>query len=128
MTVRLFALFLSIIFFSGCQSGEVYISPPLTTRVVDADTGKGIGAVQVTMWSIEIPSIRGEGVTGNDGSISLPRLTGNPSAGFPFSMDRVHLPAMVRFEKQGYKLLELNSTIDTQYFNGTKDVKLVRVF
>lgn len=109
---------------AGCQTGEVFISPPLTAHVVDAVTGLPIEGVEVVMWSSELPTARQSGITNRDGTVNLPRLIGRFDSAFPFVSDRVLRPAIARFEKAGYTPRDIKSDPDGAYFSGALAVSL----
>ncbi len=116
-----------LLLLAACQTGEVFISPPLKARVVDGITGSAIESVVVTMWSSEVPTTRQSGITDRNGEVSLPRLVGHLNAALPFVTDRILPPAVARFEKPGYVPKELNSGTDTPYFAGAEAVRLLPV-
>jgi hypothetical protein len=109
---------------SACQTGEVFISPPLGARILDSRTNMPVENVQVTMWSSEQPEVRETGMSGKDGVVSLPRLKGRLKTAFPFVSDRIVPPAVVRFEANGYVSREITSDTGYPYFAGTQPVEL----
>ncbi len=108
----------------ACRSGEVFMSPPLTASVVDAQTGAPVERAIVTMWSTADTSVRVGGRSDGDGRINLPRLVGRKAIMFPFVADPRPSATIVRFEKAGYVPKEINDEADMVYFTGQKFVEL----
>ena len=109
---------------AACQTGMVYVSPPLHTRVIDAVTEAPIANVSVTMWSTEVQDARQRGLTDRSGFVDLPRLKGHLSVAFPFVGDRVVPPAIARFEVHGYISKEVSSGTGAAYFDGAAPIRL----
>ncbi len=109
---------------AACQTGEVFVSPPLNAVVIDGRTGAPLEKVMVTMWSTEDTAARQEGGSDGAGVVKLPRLVGRLHAALPFVADRVLPPAIARFERPGYVAKEINSSTDAIYFAGAKVVEL----
>jgi len=113
------------LFLTACQTGDVFISPPLNARVIDGRTGTPLDKVNVTMWSTEDLSARQVGISDDTGTVMLPRLVGRLDIAFPFMGDRViPPPTMARFEKPGYMPKEINSDADRTNFGGEKPIEL----
>jgi hypothetical protein len=115
----------SLILLAGCQSGEIYLSPPLNTRVLDEKTKLGIQGVRVSMRSVVVGSPLAEGTTSSDGHIFLPRIKGRVSIGFPFTNDIVLPLSVVDFKKEGCEPVEIKSDTGLDYFQGIKSIELV---
>ena len=111
-------------FLSGCQTGEVFVTPPLNARILDSRTNLPIENVQATIWSSEQPEARETGLSNKDGVVRLPRLKNKLEMAFPFVSDRVAPPSVVRFEAKGYVSKEMNSDTGYPYFAGTQPVEL----
>ena len=118
--LRVALLLVSTVLLAACQTGEMFVSPPLYTKVIDASTGIPVANVAVTMWSTEQPEIRQTGNTDKNGIIDFPRLTGRVRTAFPLVADRILPGAIVRFEANGYAPKEINSDRDRHLFDGPR--------
>jgi hypothetical protein len=110
----------------GCQTGEVYVTPPLHGKVIDSESGAPLADVVVTVWSTEQPDLRQTGKSDEQGGINLPGLKGRLRSTFPFVADRVMPPAIARFEAEGYVPKQIDSNADYLLFEGKRPIRLMR--
>jgi len=76
------------------------------------------------MWSSDIAGSYETGVSDQNGLVDLPPLRGRATATFPFVMDPIIGPAMVRFEAKGYVSREISEAGDRDLFDGSDVVQL----
>jgi hypothetical protein len=109
---------------TGCETGEIFLSPPLHVHVVDASSALPIEGASVTVESPEDPAAREHGVSDAQGVVDLPGLRGK--ARTFLSMDRVLAPAEMTIDAVGYCMKRVLEGPNRNVFSGAEPVKLIR--
>jgi 5-hydroxyisourate hydrolase-like protein (transthyretin family) len=124
LSIGLIAVISVTLSLSACQTGDLFLSPPLKAHIVDSKSGNPIENVKVTMWSSVNPKVVEVGLSDKNGAVELPRLKGPIESSFPLVSDRLNLDAIVKFEANGYSTRQINSTANLPYFVGDAAVTL----
>lgn len=109
---------------AGCETGEIFLSPPLHVHVIDASSALPIEGANITVKSPEDPAAHENGVSDAQGVVDLPGLRGK--ARTFLSMDRVLGPAEMTIDAVGYCTKRVREWPNRDVFSGVEPVKLIR--
>ena len=128
LAARFFLLSVALVpLLSGCQTGEVFVTPELHNRIVDSVTGNAVQKATVKIWSAEVPDARQSAYSDERGFVNVERLKARLPTKFPFVADRINASIFAQVEASGYLSRKLDFRIDSDLFNGAKPIMLTPI-